>query len=365
MAKKNRTTEVKPSVDIALVQNEDILGLGAAANSPAAKEIARGVIGNLFRPIGIYLEGKAEAAKIVALAKARNEAARLDAQTSEVFERARERFISQETRKQINLEQTVTRAIELANIAPVSNDEPKPIPPDWLLRWSEGAQYADDAQVQEFWARILAAKPSEEGGHVSPVVLSLLRDMDSHIAQLFVRFSCELAQIRTVAVDADFSATTLTYKDILLLEEVGLVQQYNPASLDFGWIDTKGSIGHFAWTHTAIGLTQRAHSLATALFGNHKLDELYPDVFQPMDVAGIIIEIILKLSAKDHHLAMLTFKGKDGVEPRTLGITWMPIQPEKWQEITAPIVRDYPELASFIERLGSEVATRPMPTSSR
>jgi hypothetical protein len=142
--KKPKKVEVSNALEVIGVKVEDFLGLGKAADSPAAKEIVRAFtkalqagLSTVTGPIGTYLASKADASSEITKARARYQVAQIDAKTAGLLERAKPRLIAQETRRQFNIEETVAKAISFAGES--NDDSAQEIPNEWFLRWSEGA----------------------------------------------------------------------------------------------------------------------------------------------------------------------------------------------------------------------------------
>ena len=248
----------------------DLLGLGKAAKSRAADEIAK-AIRNAFAVLTDpsrtlllgFAETKVETNRITSTARAEVEALeiKLDA-----FERMKQRVVATELRRQHNIEAITTEAIEHLN-RDHANDESRPIDDEWMARWLEGAKEASADEVRSMWARLLEAQALSTKNTVSGPSLVLLRNLDGNLARAFCNFICHL---RAYGCYPLYQAmpTPVAPKDVAILEEVGFVKTDSlPSELDFHDFKLRrksgGSIG-FRFAHAT--LTHRASELATAIY---------------------------------------------------------------------------------------------------
>src|SRR5215831_13513156 len=109
-----------PGLDVPGVK--DVLGIGEAAKSPAAKEAVRAlarIIGTVTDPTRALLMGlaknKVEGNRIVSMARAEAKARKISVEADALIERMKERMIATEIRHQLNIETTVSDAVEHLN----------------------------------------------------------------------------------------------------------------------------------------------------------------------------------------------------------------------------------------------------------
>jgi hypothetical protein len=167
---------------------EDFTGIGRATGK--FLELVQSSIGTLYRPRAIRKEGEAvadaEAYKVIALAKANNEARQitLDGQQA-LAERAVERLRHQELNKQKNLEaiidQTIPKIEEKEEAVEVTVDK------DWLSYFFESCATVSEEKVQALWCDVLASKIG--GENLPRKAIDCLRWMDSHAAEQFAEFA--------------------------------------------------------------------------------------------------------------------------------------------------------------------------------
>lgn len=320
-----KKTDITPNIEVTGAKATDIVGLGEAAKSPAAKLIARAFSDAVFRPLGVFFEGKAEASRMKSLARARLQVAKVGADTADVLERMKGRFLSQELRRELNLEETVALALEYANEAEPAEGGDHPsqeeIPQAWFLRWSEGAQQADEADIRKLWARLLANRAQGESENFRPSTVALLADMDGHVADLFLTFVCVLVQAKCVCTEIDSSHYGLKMADLALLREFGLLDNYRPKDYDFGWVRVLPSVGSFVaelqYVYSAATLTQRGAALARALFGSQELSNLYPERFRDRLETERIVATLVAHVAKRYGPVTVVFSDADLASERS------------------------------------------------
>lgn len=117
----------------------------------------------------------------VRMAKAAEKAQSMKAETEAALpaiqERAVERFIQQETRKQENLESIIGKAKEFLS----PEGEPEQLDEDWLHEWTERASKVSDEELQSLWARVLANETNTPGSFRKSVLhtVAMLEKVDA------------------------------------------------------------------------------------------------------------------------------------------------------------------------------------------
>lgn len=133
-------------------------------------------VGVLYEPRRIKkrAEAEAEAEKIKYLASR---------ELDELEQRAVDRLVHQEARKQKNIEGITAQAAEsLGEDADTENlDE------DWLAHFFKQCDTVSDAEMQSLWARLLSGEASSPGSY-SKRTVDLVASLDKPDAHLFTRF---------------------------------------------------------------------------------------------------------------------------------------------------------------------------------
>lgn len=130
-------------------------------------------VGGVFRPYQINRVAKAEAEanKIKALA---------DIEISEIEQRALQRLVHEEGKKQENIEEIT------ADAAGQLNDDARPenIDNDWIADFFDKCRLVSDKEMQSLWSRLLAGEANKPGSY-SKRTVALISNLDKADAQLF------------------------------------------------------------------------------------------------------------------------------------------------------------------------------------
>ncbi len=227
--------------DINIDLDKDSLGVGQTAG--AVKSFGNKVIDTISSAIGIIYEptrikrfadakayeqrtlADAKAYEIEALTLAQSDAnAQNDSALALTIERTSKRFVAQEIKRQLNLDNIVSKAIEQIQCKKeVSKDA---VDLDWTTRFINLAQDISDNEMQDIWARILAGETAQPRTY-SLRTLECLKNLTKDEAALFVKFA-SLALMSNndpfVYRDNDLlSKYGITYPDIQRLVEIGLL----------------------------------------------------------------------------------------------------------------------------------------------
>ena len=109
-----------------------------------------------------------------------------DADTRQLAERMAAREKAVKLRKQLNVEECLRLAIELALEEPAETK--RPVDPDWFLRWFDAIEDVSDEYIQSMWARVLAREVDASQGGLSLRALDTLRLMGRAEAESLERF---------------------------------------------------------------------------------------------------------------------------------------------------------------------------------
>ena len=130
-------------------------------------------VGILWEPKQIRRVAQAKADAAVVLAKA-------DIEIDEVKQRALQRFVDEETKKQLNMESIVGMAIQgLDENAPTEDIEG-----DWITNFFDRCRSVSDHEMQLLWSRILTGEANAPGSF-SRKTVNLVADLDKASAKLF------------------------------------------------------------------------------------------------------------------------------------------------------------------------------------
>ncbi len=154
-------------------------------------------VGGIAKPWQIQRVARAEGLAMVI-------AAQSEIEVTELQRRAARRWMDEETRKQINIEDITNRAL------PHVTEEAKPedVEEDWIVNFFDKCRIVSDEQMQDVWARILAGEANNPGTF-SRKTVNILADMDKSDAELFTTlcsFAWEFpdATVPLIYIDEDF-----------------------------------------------------------------------------------------------------------------------------------------------------------------
>ncbi len=234
------------------------------------KKIA-GAIGILFEPKRIVRKARAEAEaeKIKAIAAI---------EIKGIQDRALIRFVSEETRKQMNIEQVITRAL------PEITDEAAPdrVDDDWIVNFFDKVKLISDEDMQKIWSKILSGQANHPGSF-SKRTINILSSFEKVDAQLFSNLCSFLFRIDglTVIIDDNscggiYAKYGVTFDSLTHLESIGLVKydgfagftkrelpevvalQYNSRVMKIKFLEANNNKLHFGY----VILTQAGQELA-------------------------------------------------------------------------------------------------------
>lgn len=165
------------------------------------------LIEKISNAVGILYEPK----RIINNAKAEAEAKKIQAianlEINELEQRALERFIHQEARKQKNIEDITAEAIKsLPETADVSKlDE------DWIAHFFGNCDKTSDREMQSLWGRILSEEASKAGSF-SKRTINLVATLNKKDAELFTNL-CQFVWMAGEPVPLIFDFSNSIYSD--------------------------------------------------------------------------------------------------------------------------------------------------------
>ena len=137
-------------------------------------------VGLLWEPQQIRRVAQAKADERMILAKSQIE-------VDEVMRRAAIRFVEEETKQQLNMENIGSKALpHVGTTAPVEDVEN-----DWIVNFFDKCRTVSDNDMQDLWGRILAGEANSPGSF-SRKTVNLVSDLDKESAELFVKL-CSFA----------------------------------------------------------------------------------------------------------------------------------------------------------------------------
>jgi Protein of unknown function (DUF2806) len=141
----------------------------------------------LINRLSEHLGGFLEPYRRVKMAKADAKVAIIAAETrqtlTEIEERGLKRLVTEEGRKQENIEQISYKALPHIK----DSAAPEKLESDWIADFFDKAKMISDSQMQEIWAKLLAQE-SNNPKSISKRAVAALATFDKSDAELFTRF---------------------------------------------------------------------------------------------------------------------------------------------------------------------------------
>ena len=154
-------------------------------SKPACKLIdaVRPIIGDYMDPDKIRERGKAKAEVTVIKAEA-------EAESREILARAEIRLITQQIRKQSNIESVINNAGQILQDEAFS-EEPEDVDEDWTSQFFSLCEDVSDKEMQSLWGKMLAGEVAKPGSF-SPKTLQTVKILRKEDAHLFTKYCCLL-----------------------------------------------------------------------------------------------------------------------------------------------------------------------------
>lgn len=198
-------------------------------------------LGELSKPATALIEKISDAVgglykpyQIVRVAKAEAEAELIRAETEiEITERTRRalgRFISEEEKKQANMEDITQKSLPHLN----EDSSPQDMEDDWITNFFEKCRIVSNDEMQQLWARILAGEANTPGTF-SRRTVNLLSDLDKRDAVLFTHlcgFCWMINEFTPLVYDVKeeiYNHLSINFRSLSHLQALGLVRFDNVA----------------------------------------------------------------------------------------------------------------------------------------
>lgn len=149
-------------------------------------------VGGVFKPWHMRSIAKAEAD--VDLIKALSKI-----EITDLEQRAIQRFMHEEAKKQNNIESITSRSLPQLN----ESAKPEEIDEDWITNFMDKCRLVSDDEMQSIWARILAGEANEPG-KFSKRTVNFMESLNKQDALFFTKlcaFNCILSDIEPFIYD--------------------------------------------------------------------------------------------------------------------------------------------------------------------
>ena len=185
--------------------------------------------GILYEPRRIRRRAKAEsdAAIISAKAEAAVEMVKAESEIeiTDLHQRAAQRLIQEEAKRQKNMEDIIDKA------EPHLNEEAKPdaMEDDWITNFFDKCRMVSDSEMQILWARVLAGEANTPGTY-SKRTVNFIAELDKSDAELFTRlcgFGWLIESFVLLVFDTKaeiYQKHGINFEALIHLESIGLIQ---------------------------------------------------------------------------------------------------------------------------------------------
>jgi Protein of unknown function (DUF2806) len=201
-----------------MAEGNSLINLGDLSK-PATVLIEKvsNAVGLIYEPYHIKRKARAETEveKIKALARV---------ELNELEQRAFERFVHQESRKQENIERiTAEAAVALPQDAKVENlDE------DWVAHFFKQCDTVSDKEMQSLWARLLSGEASNPGTFSKRTVdfISSIDKKDAALFTAFCQFVWVIGEVSPLVYEVESDIYTkqgINFATLKHLDSIGLI----------------------------------------------------------------------------------------------------------------------------------------------
>lgn len=235
-----------------MVENNSVVSLGDLAK-PATVLIEKvsNAVGVLYEPTRIRRQARAEAdaEKIKALARI---------ELSSLEDRAMERFLHQEARKQENIESITAQATSQLP-ADAKADQ---LSEDWIAHFFQRCDTVADKDMQSLWARILSGEATKPGSF-SKRTVNFVADIEKSDAALFTalgQFVWSMGEPTPLIADLSAEEITkagLSFSALKHLDSIGLISFESVAGYKAQGLSKYATLAYFG-TQVFLELQQQA-----------------------------------------------------------------------------------------------------------
>lgn len=233
------------------------------------KSIATGT-GIVYEPHKIVRKAKAEGKALLIKTKTENEVRKLTTQNpierQDLEHRALTRFVSEETIKQINIENIIEKAIPLIN----DNAPTELVEQDWITNFFDKCRIVSDTQMQEMWARILASEANTPSSF-SKRTVNLVANFDKRDAEFFTKLCTYNWKIKKSTVIINDLKNEIYVKNGINFDTLSYLasMQVVQIGVSFGYVENKlplDFIGTYYGEKYRFELKKNSLSIGVVLF---------------------------------------------------------------------------------------------------
>ncbi|MFZ3072022.1 MAG: DUF2806 domain-containing protein [Thermodesulfobacteriota bacterium] len=176
-----------------------------------------GAVGAIFEPYQIIRVAEAEAKAEIIKAEA-------DIKITALQRRALNRFVTEEAKKQANIENITQKAIPQLT----DSSAPHNMEDDWITNFFDKCRIVSDTGMQSLWAKVLAGEANSPGAY-SKRTVNFLGSLDKTDAQLFTTlcgFGWVIGDMVPLIYDAQapiYNNQGVDFNSLTHLDDIGLI----------------------------------------------------------------------------------------------------------------------------------------------
>jgi hypothetical protein len=214
-------------------------------------------LGELSKPATVLIEKISDAIGVLYeprhirnVARAEADAARIRVQSeievSDVQRRAVQRWVTEEGKKQENIESITWMALpDVGDTA-----ETERIEADWITNFFEKARLISDAEMQTLWAKVLAGEANDPGTY-SKRTVGFLASLDREDARLFSAlcgFCWTIGSHIPLVFDVEkpvYAKAGIDYAALAHLADIGLIRYQHPTFALLSGFKKRARVGYY------------------------------------------------------------------------------------------------------------------------
>ncbi len=192
--------------------------------------------GDLTKPATVLIEKISAAVgtlhaprQVVRMAEAEAKAAEIQMLSqihlTSIQNRALQRFIEEEGKRQRNIEEIASQALPQLT----TDAKPDKVDDDWMVNFFDKCRLISDKEMQSLWSRILAGEANEPGSY-SKRTINFLNDLDKTDAEMFANLCCFCSDSPNTQPliyelhDEIFIKNGMSFPKFAHLESIGLIK---------------------------------------------------------------------------------------------------------------------------------------------
>lgn len=255
------------------------------------------LVEKISNAIGILYEPRRIKQKAIAEAEASKTKALMDLEIEDIQKRALNRLVSEEIRKQENIESITEKSFASLK----ENATPEKIEDDWLSNFFDKCKLISDEEMQNLWAQILAGESNAPGKFSKRTIefMSTLDKSDAILFDNFLKYCWYIVGYQPMIIDyvdnKIYTKNNIHFGTLMHLQEIGLIS-FEPAngfkkvfSIDTCSIGYYGRILNLDFTKMPAKELKNGHVNLTKI-GSDLAQVSHPNLYQKTDSQHEYIE---------------------------------------------------------------------------